>query len=97
MSRNHYVSGQHNVTCDICSQKTKSGLTKQRWDGFRVCHNCFEERHPQDFVRARQDKISVPFSRPIPTFVFTNIVYPLYVDDGYYANPLNQQYIIESI
>ena len=94
MSRNYYVSGQWNVTCDVCSRKIKAGQAKKRWDGLIVCHDDYEERHPQDFVRARQDKISIPFSRPIPTLIFT---YSLYVDDGYYANPPNQQYIIESI
>ena len=79
MSRNYYVSGQHNVTCDACSRKIKAGISKQRWDGFRVCPSCFEERHPQDFVRARQDKISVSFSRPIPTLTFTDV---LYIDTG---------------
>lgn len=96
MSRNYYVSGQFNVTCDVCSEKIKAGQAKKRWDGFITCPNCFEERHPQDFVRARQDKISVPFSRPIPTLIFT-VNHSLYVDDGYYANPPKQQYIIESI
>ncbi len=79
MSRNYYVSGQHNVTCDACSRKIKAGISKQRWDGFRVCPSCFEERHPQDFVRARQDKISVSFSRPIPTLTFTDVPY---IDTG---------------
>jgi hypothetical protein len=75
MSRNYYVSGQFNVTCDVCSRKIKAGYTKRRWDGFQVCPDCYEERHPQDFVRARQDKITVPFSRPIPTLLFTNVPY----------------------
>ena len=79
MYRNYYVSGQHNVTCDACSRKIKAGISKQRWDGFRVCPSCFEERHPQDFVRARQDKISVSFSRPIPTLTFTDVPY---IDTG---------------
>ena len=39
----------------------------------------FEHRHPQDFVRARQDKISVPFTRPRPPDVFVNVSY---VDTG---------------
>ena len=79
MSRNYYVSGQHNVTCDVCSRKIKAGISKQRWDGFRVCPSCYETRHPQDFVRARQDKISVSFSRPIPTLTFTDVPY---IDTG---------------
>lgn len=73
--KNTYKSGQFNVTCDVCSKKIKAEDAKQRWDGFIVCPDDFEERQPQDFVRARQDKISVPFTRPIPPLVFTNVVY----------------------
>jgi len=99
MSRNTYISGQHNIICDVCSRKIKSGIARKRWDGFIVCPADFEMRHPQDFVRTRQDKITVPESRPIPTLVFTTVPNTLrYVDDGYiYApNPhLGQQYILE--
>lgn len=75
MGKNYYVSGQNNITCDVCSKKIKAGDAKMRWDGFIVCPDDYEIRQPQDFVRARQDKISVPFSRPIPPEVFTNVVY----------------------
>lgn len=66
-----YKSGQWNVTCDVCSKKIKAEDAKQRWDGFIVCPDDYEERQPQDFVRARQDKISVPFTRPIPPEAFS--------------------------
>jgi hypothetical protein len=65
MAKNHYRSGDWNVICDVCAIKVKASDTKERWDGFRVCPSCFEHRQPQDFVRARQDKISIPFARPI--------------------------------
>ena len=77
--RNYYVSGQFNVTCDVCSRKIKSGQARKRWDGFIVCPEDYETRHPQDFVRTRQDKISVPFVRPIPQLVFTDVPY---IDTG---------------
>ena len=32
----------------------------------------WEERQPQDFIRARQDKISVPYTRPRPIDVFVS-------------------------
>lgn len=87
MSKNYFVSGQWNVTCDVCSKKIKSGEAKQRWDGFIVCPDDYEMRHPQDFVRARQDKITVPFSRPAPeVFVFDVLPPPvptLYWVSGY--------------
>jgi hypothetical protein len=75
MKKNHYISGEHNVTCDVCSKKIKAHEARQRWDGFIVCPADFENRQPQDFVRTRQDKITVPFSRPIPEYVFTGVVY----------------------
>lgn len=72
---NYYVSGEWNLCCDVCSKKIKASESRKRWDGFIVCPDDYEMRHSQDFVRARQDKISVPFSRPIPTLVFTNVNY----------------------
>ena len=68
--RNYFKSGSWNITCDRCSKKTKADEIKKEWTGFLVCPVCFEHRHPQDFVRARQDKISVPFTRPRPVDSF---------------------------
>lgn len=73
MSKNYYVSGGFNVSCDVCSKKIKASEAKHRWDGFVVCPEDYEQRHPQDFVKARQDKISVPFSRPIPAYIYTDV------------------------
>ena len=91
--RNYYVSGQFNVTCDVCSKKIKSGDAKQRWDGFIVCPDDFESRHPQDFVKARTDKITVPFTRPIPPLTFTNVSYIIdYVDLDWVVNNYFEEY-----
>ena len=70
-----YRSGDWNCICDVCSIKIKASKTKQRWDGLVVCPNCFEHRHPQDFIKVRQDKITVPFLRPRPTDTFTSVSY----------------------
>ncbi len=65
MSRGwYYKAGDWNIICDSCSKKIKASDSKMRWDGFIVCPSCFEQRHPQDFIRARMDKISVPYTRP---------------------------------
>ena len=90
MKKNYYIPGEFNVTCDVCSKKIKANEAKQRWDGFIVCPADFETRHPQDFVKAKTDKITVPFTRPIPPLVFTDVVYGAsyveagWVDIGYY-------------
>lgn len=83
MAKNHYISGEWNVTCDVCSKKIKANEARQRWDGFIVCPDDFENRHPQDFVKAQSDKITVPFSRPIPEYVFITVPYNFYWDSGY--------------
>lgn len=93
MAKNYYVSGNWNVICDVCSKKIKASDAKQRWDGLIVCPSDFEHRHEQDYVRARTDKITVPFTRPRPTDLFTNVVYPLYVDTGY----VQENYILETV
>ncbi len=89
MAKNYYLSGQWNVTCDVCSKKIKSSNAKHRWDGFITCPDCWEPRQPLDFIRARVDKITVPFQRPIPTlqFIPQNFTEPLasrvYTDEEY--------------
>ena len=86
MKKNYFISGEWNLTCDVCSKKIKAHEAKQRWDGFIVCGDCFENRHPQDFVKTRQDKISVPFSRPIPQEIFVVVPYNFYIDEQYFVD-----------
>lgn len=83
MKKNFYISGSHNITCDVCSRKIKAHEAKQRWDGFIVCPDDYETRQPQDFVKAQTDKITVPFTRPIPTEIFITVPYILYWDSNY--------------
>lgn len=71
MAKNYYKSGEFNLICDVCGKKIKAGQAKHRWDGFVVCPVDFEMRHPQDFVKAKTDKITIPFSRPRPPDYFT--------------------------
>lgn len=85
MKKNYYESGGWNLICDSCSIKYKASKAKQRWDGFIVCPNCYEQRHPQDFVRSRQDKITVPYIRP-PADIFIIDVGDGYTVNGYIIN-----------
>lgn len=62
--RNYYKSGDWNAICDRCGFKFKASQLQEDWQGFRVCKDDFEMRHPQDFIRARIDKIYVPWVRP---------------------------------
>ena len=74
MSKNYYLSGEFNLTCDRCSKKIKAHQAKHEWTGFIVCGDCYETRHPQDFVKAKTDKLTVPFQRPIPELAFLHLL-----------------------
>ena len=66
MSRGwYYKSGDWNAICDRCGQKHKASKLKKEWTGFMVCAPCYETRHPMDFLKTRNEKISVAWSRPI--------------------------------
>ncbi len=63
-SGNFYKSGDWNAVCDICGFRFKASKLKKNWKGEMVCEADFELRHPQEFVRVRPEKISVPWARP---------------------------------
>lgn len=47
--------GDHWVCCDVCGFEYRASQIRIRWDGMAVCPQDYEERHPQDFLRARKD------------------------------------------
>ena len=61
--RPHYTSGDWLAICDVCGRLYEASSLRQRWDGFMVCHQDFETRHPQDFVRGVIDMSNTPWSR----------------------------------
>ena len=77
-----FVAGQWNAICDVCGQKYKSGDMKKRWDGLMVCHNDWEPRHPQDFLRAVPDRQAVPWSRPRTEDIFVGPACPYPTSGG---------------
>jgi hypothetical protein len=71
----YYKSGSWDVTCDRCGFIFKSDEVLKEWTGLIVCKSCFEHRHPQDLIKVKQDKITVPFSRPEPPDTFITVPY----------------------
>lgn len=55
--------GEWNGICDVCGFKFKSCDLKKRWDGFMVCAEDWEPRHPSDFFRMPQPEPSIPWTR----------------------------------
>lgn len=94
MKNTTWVNGQWNAICDVCGVKFKIGQLKKRWDGFLVCKDDWETRHPMDFIRLPDEKIGVIETRPQPDDVFESIgyinsyFYTQYVDDIYVADTI---------
>ena len=57
--------GDWNAICDVCGFKFKASQLKKRWDGFMVCDKDWERRHPQDFLKAKPDSPTPPWTRPV--------------------------------
>ena len=53
-----YQGGNHWVECQVCGFDYRHDVMKLRWDNLIVCPKDYETRQPQDFVRAREDKIT---------------------------------------
>lgn len=66
----HGRDGDHLVVCD------RSGFTVWRsdcvkeWNGLVVYKGFSEPRHPQDYLRAKREDLSIRDARPEPTAVF---------------------------
>ena len=74
-----YASGDNNVICDSCGRKRKASQVRKTWDGFFVCPEHWEPRHPQDYVRNVPESLPVAINRPAvdPTFTDDAIALPL--------------------
>jgi len=44
--------------------------TAREWTGVIVCKSCWEPRHPQDFVKGREEDQAVTDPRPEPADIF---------------------------
>jgi hypothetical protein len=75
MSANYFKPRNWNVICEVCGIKIKSDDSLRRWDNKIVCKNDFETRHPADFLRNKQNTLSVPFTRPEATDSFITVNY----------------------
>lgn len=60
----YFASGQYNAICDRCGFKFKSSELRKDWQGLMVCDKDFEQRHPQDFIRVRSEKLLPEWVRP---------------------------------
>ena len=65
-----YKPGDYWCICPVTGLKIRASKMRFRWDGEFVSKEAWEMRHPQEFVRPKADKQSVPVARPEQTDVF---------------------------
>lgn len=65
--------GTWKVVCDVCGFWYASDKIKDRWDGLKVCHDDWEPKHPQLYIRVFPETIVPPFVRTEPADAFVAI------------------------
>jgi len=83
MTSDFFKAGDWNAVCHECGAKKKASQLRRHWQGYYVCPNHWEPRHPQDFVRARADVQTPPWTQPDPPDEFIAVCTP----DGVSAIP----------
>jgi hypothetical protein len=63
-SKDRYRPGDYYIQCDLSGYKILRSEARRMWDGKIVHKDWWESRHPQEFVRARRDRIAAPEPRP---------------------------------
>ncbi len=81
--RNRYVKGDWLADCDVCGFTYLASQLTKRWDGFMVCNQDYEERHPSDLLRIPRPDRPVPWTRP-PKHTFIERWY--YADGSWTAD-----------
>lgn len=62
--RTGYKPADWLANCDICGRTFYASQLSKTWDESMRCSQCYEGRHPQDFVRSIPDIAQVPWTRP---------------------------------
>ncbi len=55
--------GDYNAICDKCGMRRYASECHLDWQGLFLCKECYEPRHPQDFVENIPEDQSVPIPR----------------------------------
>lgn len=61
-----YTLGQWKAACQRCGREFKNVDIRLEWTGLRVCKDCHDPRHPQDYVRGKTDRQAPPWVSPKP-------------------------------
>lgn len=71
MPPSRFIPGSFWRTCERTGFRVRAEDSKKEWTGLIVRREVWEQRHPQDFVRAVNDDQTVPDARPAPVMEFS--------------------------
>jgi len=69
----YFKPNSFNRICDRCGSKRKAEDTRREWNGLIVCKEHWEARHPQDKLKGKKDRQSVPNPRPDPDPAYLSV------------------------
>jgi hypothetical protein len=58
-----YHKGQWKACCQRCGMDYLSNELRLEWTGLRVCGECLDQRHPQEFLRGVPES-TIPWASP---------------------------------
>lgn len=70
MARRGRWPGTWAAICDSCGFRFPSDELRERWDGFMVCKDDYETKHPQLDIRIKPERVAPPWTRPEGTDTF---------------------------
>jgi ethanolamine utilization microcompartment shell protein EutS len=77
-----YIPGDYYMICDVCGFKYRRSDMKERWDGHWTCLKDWEPRHPQDYVKGKEDQQAVPIARPDTTDFYNQVTLSADASEG---------------
>lgn len=68
-----YKPGDWLALCESCQFEKYASELRKRWDGFMVCEECWEPRHPLDFLKVKPETAFPSFinKEDLPTITLT--------------------------
>lgn len=75
VTNDRFVPGDWNAACYRCGRKRKASEMKKQWQGYYVCPEHWEPRHPQEFAKGVTEQPAAPWVQNRPEWV------PRYVCD----------------
>lgn len=64
MARKGRWPGTWRAICDRCGFEFPSDELKETWEGFMVCKNDYETKHPLLDIKIKPERVAPPWTRP---------------------------------